>query len=257
MEQSPSWETVASSAGLEIPRILWKPNFHYRIHKSHPLVPIMKHISSAHVLPSYWLKIRFNGILPSTPRASQWSLSFRFPNQKFCFHFCLLHSPPYVQHAPSISSFLIGSPRVVFGEEYNSCSSLLCNFSNPFVSPFCAQISFPCTLLSNTFTLCSSLSMRDHVSYPYKTTGEIAVRYILMFMILGNKGLATLCFIIRRCQTPSLEANAFGGNERNSRVTRFICWSSRPTNCKIFYHQRVINHGTFRFVSFVCPVCLR
>ena len=92
MEQSPSWETVASSAGLEIPRILWKPNFHYRIHKSHPLVPIMKHISSAHVLPSYWLKIRFNGILPSTPRASQWSLSFRFPNQKFCFHFCLLHT---------------------------------------------------------------------------------------------------------------------------------------------------------------------
>lgn len=104
----------------------------------------------------------------------------------------------------------------------------------------------------NAFTLCSS-----HVSCPYKTTGEVAVLYILMLMILSNKGLATSCFIIRRCETPSLEANAFGGNERNSCVTRFICWSSRLTNCKIFYHHSVINHGIFRFVSFICPVCLR
>jgi hypothetical protein len=90
MEQSPSWETVASSAGLEIPGFLWKRDIHYHIHKSSPLIPIMNQISPDHVLPSYWLKIHFNGILPSTPRASQWPLSFRFPNQIFCGHFFLL-----------------------------------------------------------------------------------------------------------------------------------------------------------------------
>jgi len=184
MEQSPSWEAVASSAGLEIPGLLWKPDIHYRIHKSHPLVPIMNQIRSAHVLPSYWLKIHFNSILPPTPRASQWSLSFWFPNQKFCVHFF----SSIRTTCPFYLVFLDWITSMVFGEESNSCGSLLCNFfSIPFVSPFCAQIYFPCTLFSNTFTLCSTLSMRDHVSYPYKTTGEIAVRYILMFMILVTK----------------------------------------------------------------------
>jgi len=167
-------------------------------------------------------------------------------------------SPPYIQRVPSISSFLIGSPQWYLVRSRMPGVPYYAVFSIPFLSPFCAQISFPAHF-SNTFTSCSSLSMRDHVSYPFKITGDIAVLYILMLMILVNTRLATLCSIIRRCETPSLEANAFGGNERkrNSCVTRFICWSSRLTNCKIFYHHSVINHGIFRFVSFICPVCLR
>ena len=34
MEQSPSWEANWFSAGQEIPRILWNPKAHYRIHLS-------------------------------------------------------------------------------------------------------------------------------------------------------------------------------------------------------------------------------
>jgi uncharacterized protein YhhL (DUF1145 family) len=40
------------------------------------------------------------------------------------------------------------------------------------------------TLLSNTLSLCSSLSVRDQVSHSFKTTGKIRVLDILIFKIL-------------------------------------------------------------------------
>jgi hypothetical protein len=57
----------------------------------------------------------------------------------------------------------------------------LCSFlRSPVTSSLIGLNILLCTLFSNTFILCSSHNVNDHVSYPCRTTGKTIVSYILI-----------------------------------------------------------------------------
>jgi hypothetical protein len=53
MELSRYWEAANCAVTQELLSILWSLKFHYRVHKSAPLVPILCQIDSVHTNPSY------------------------------------------------------------------------------------------------------------------------------------------------------------------------------------------------------------
>jgi hypothetical protein len=96
MEERPSWEANWFAVSQEIPRILWNPKVHYRIHKCPPPV-ILSHLDPMRATRPHFLKINFNIILPSSLGLPNGLFPIVLPT-KTCTHLSclpfLLHSQP-------------------------------------------------------------------------------------------------------------------------------------------------------------------
>jgi hypothetical protein len=102
-ELSPSWEAANCAATQELPSILGSPKTHHRVHKSPPLVPILRKIDPVHTIPSYLSKIYFNIVYPT------YVLVFLVVSFLLAFppiSYMSSSSPPFVLHSLSISSSL-------------------------------------------------------------------------------------------------------------------------------------------------------
>jgi len=154
MEQNLPRDSNSHSACQEISRLLWNLRVHYHVHKNLPLLPLLSHINNVHIFPHYFPKIHSNIIFPSTP---SYFLEDFWP--KFCVHFscfsCVLHAPPVSSSFDFIALIWWRS----------SLDSVL---QPPDTSKYSPQQPVAWHSL-----LCSSLSVKDQIPQPYKTTRKI------------------------------------------------------------------------------------
>jgi hypothetical protein len=114
-----------------------------------------------HNLPHYFPKIRFNIILPSMPRSSEWSVFLQASQPMRATY---LTHPPLFDHPNSR----------LFNEEYKLWCYSLCNCLQPPVTSYLVGPNILLsTLFSKTLNLCSSLNVKDQVPHPYQTTEYI------------------------------------------------------------------------------------
>jgi len=146
-------------------------------------------MNPVHNFPPYFHKIHSNIIFLFMSRSSSGLFPSGFPTLNLIFISHIFHAcyKPLPSHPPWLN------------QNYKLWSSSLCSLLQPPAtsSLFESKCSLS-TLCSGTRNLYSSLSVRDHVSNPYKKKNKTVVLYTLMFKFFdrrrGDKSLWTeLC----------------------------------------------------------------
>jgi hypothetical protein len=104
-EQSPPWGAESHETGQEIPRFSCN-----RIYYSPPLDLILNQIKQVRILTQYYLKDKYQSILPSTLISLNWSRPFNFSDQNYV---CIPHfSHVYVPLISPVLTYTLtqGSP---------------------------------------------------------------------------------------------------------------------------------------------------
>jgi hypothetical protein len=81
---------VAQVIKRNFPHLLWNLKIHYCVHKSPPMVPILCQMKPIHILISHSIKIYYP---PIYVQVSEWSLPFRFSDQKILCAFLISPFP--------------------------------------------------------------------------------------------------------------------------------------------------------------------
>jgi hypothetical protein len=126
MHQQTRWSRVllgnlGHSASREIPRLLWNLKVHCRVHKSPPLVPILRQMHPVHIFLPCFNKFHVNIILPSMFRSFELSLPLRLPTNNF---YSLLISPMHAT-CPAHLILLDLITLIIFCEAHKLWSSSL------------------------------------------------------------------------------------------------------------------------------------
>ena len=141
------------------------PKVHHRTHKCPPPVPILSQLHPVlTTTPTSWRSIL---ILSSHLRLGLPNVLFPsvFPTRTMCTS----HPSPICATRTAHLILLDFTTRTIFGKEYRSLSSSLCNFLHyPVTSSLLGPSTFLNTLFSNTLSLRSSLNVSDQVPHPYR-----------------------------------------------------------------------------------------